>query len=184
MKFGWIALSLVALASTAQADVFTYSSALTGSTGANGSATLTLDNMAKTLQVDVSFTGLTTNNTAAHIHCCTTSPSTLGAGVAIDFAGFPTGATSGSYSHLFNLSLTSTYGAGFLSANGGTADGAFAALMSGLNGSRAYVNIHTPTVPSGELTGFTTAVPEPASVGLMALGVSTLLLAKRRRRQA
>ena len=62
-----------------------------------GTALITWDDVAHTLQVDATFGGLLAPNTAAHIHCCTMVPLTGGAGVATQtptFTGFPSG-TSG-----------------------------------------------------------------------------------------
>src|SRR5262249_53423342 len=70
----------------------------TGSS-ATGFATVVLDPQAETIQVNVTFSGLTTNTTAAHIHCCLPSP-TGNVGVATTvpaFPGFPLGVTSGNY---------------------------------------------------------------------------------------
>jgi hypothetical protein len=52
------------------------------------------------MTVNVVFSGLTTPNTAAHIHCCVASPGTTGVATTVPtFMGFPTGTTSGTYSH-------------------------------------------------------------------------------------
>jgi hypothetical protein len=45
----------------------------TGSPG-TGLATIVLDPVAQTLQVNATFSGLTTPDTAAHIHCCQIAP--------------------------------------------------------------------------------------------------------------
>src|SRR5882672_2493839 len=68
-----------------------------------GFATVLFDPVANTMQVDVSFSGLTTGNTASHIHCCTAVPGVSTAGVATTtptFTGFPDGTMAGVYSHL------------------------------------------------------------------------------------
>src|SRR5215469_4104772 len=39
-----------------------------------GQALVTLDPVAQTLQLNIVFSGLTTPTTAAHIHCCLTTP--------------------------------------------------------------------------------------------------------------
>src|SRR5215472_14468591 len=41
---------------------------------AMGTAVVTLDPTAHTLQLNVTFSNLTANDTAAHIHCCLSSP--------------------------------------------------------------------------------------------------------------
>ncbi len=57
-----------------------------------GIALVELDTLTHMLHVNVSFSGLTAPNTAAHIHCCTAIPGTGTAGVATSvptFIGFP-----------------------------------------------------------------------------------------------
>jgi hypothetical protein len=125
-----------------------------------GDATFTL----KGNQFTVSFTfsGLTTGTTAAHVHCCTASPSTGTADPATpvpSFPGFPMGVTSGKYSKTFDLSKASSYNPAFVTANGGVA-GAKTAFINGLNSSSAYLNIHTTKFPPGEISGFI-AVAKP-----------------------
>ena len=51
-------------------------------------------------------------------------------------------------------SLTATYNAPFVTANGGTAAGAEAALLAGIAAGKAYFNVHTQSVPGGEIRGF------------------------------
>jgi hypothetical protein len=120
---------------------------------------------------------------AAHIHCCT-APGT-NVGVAIGFTGFPT-TTSGTYTNTFDLSNSSTYTAGFLNTfGGGTAAGAQAALINGMNAGRAYSNIHNSTFPGGEIrANLVVVTPEPASIGLLAAGLIAIgAVSVRRRRQ-
>ena len=74
---------------------------------ATGLATVVLDPTAQTLQVNATFSGLTSNDVAAHIHCC--APLGTNAGVATTvpaFPGFPLGVTSGNYvSAVFDLTF-------------------------------------------------------------------------------
>jgi hypothetical protein len=145
---------------------------------ATGSATLTLTG--NLLQVTESFSGLIGGAAAAaHIHCC--APPGTNAGVAIPFVGFPS-ATSGTYSNTFDLTLTGTYLAAFLTGNGGTAASAEAALIAGLNSGNAYVNIHNATFPGGEIRGFVVAVPETGSVMLLGLGLIAMMMRRQLQR--
>ena len=170
-----------------QADVFHFKTILTGAgenpdviTPATGRAAILFDTTAQTLDVHVEFAGLLGNVLDAHIHCCT-GPLT-NASVAVGFMpwGFPLGGTSGVFDAVIDLSLDSTYTAGFLALGGGTAAGASAFLLQNLLANMAYVNIHTTHTPSGEIRG-QLAVPEPTTVLLLAAGLLTAVVSRRRR---
>ena len=147
---------------------------------ATGYSLLTLMNNA--LTVNVTWSNLLGGIPgAAHIHCCT-APGT-NVGVAVGFPGFPA-TVSGTYVHTFNLLDPTIYSAGFLSNfGGGTAAGAAAALVNGLNAGRAYTNIHNGQFPGGEIRATLTATPEPATVALVGSGVLALAAFARRRRR-
>lgn len=126
---------------------------------ATGLASLTLDDVAETLAVDLSFSGLTAPSTNAHIHCC--APPGVAGPVIIPFipAGFVIGTTSGTFSHVFAL-----------------APGQVAQIESGLS----YINIHTGNFPAGEIRG--QIVPEPGMLALLAVAVIALAIVRRKRR--
>jgi len=146
-----------------------------GSPG-TGSATVTLNG--DMLSVNETFSGLTAPAAAAHIHCCV--PPGVNAVVAVPFPGFPA-ATSGTYIQVFDLTLLSTYLPAFVSANGGTAASAEAALIAGLNGGLTYANIHNTPFPGGEIRGQLQAIPEPATAGLLLLGLTPIIAVARKR---
>jgi CHRD domain/PEP-CTERM motif len=151
-----------------------------------GSAEVDFDIVAHSMHVQASFSGLLGTTTASHIHAATATPGTGTAGVATQvpyFTGFPIGVTSGTYDHTFDTSLASTYNPAFVTANGGTAASAEAALAAALAAGTAYYNIHTTVDPGGEIRGFLSAVPEPASISLMGVGTLALLFAARKVRK-
>jgi hypothetical protein len=125
------------------------------------------------MRVQVFFSGLSAPSTASHIHAATAFPGTGNAGVATQvptFGGFPLGVTFGSYDRTFDMTLTSSFNPAFVSAHGGTAASAEAALFAALAAEEAYLNIHTTSVPGGEIRGFLTPVPAPPAVVLVGLG--------------
>lgn len=149
---------------------------------ATGSAIVTLDVGADTLRVQVTFSGLLGTVTVAHIHCCVLPPRNVGVATTLPtFPGFPSGVTSGSYDQTFDTTLASTYSAAFITANGGTAASAEAALAAGLEAGQAYLNIHTTQFPGGEIRGF--LVPEPESYALIGIGLIGLMYARTRQRR-
>ena len=138
-----------------------------------GFAQITVDNVADTMNVNITFSGLVGTTTASHIHCCVTIGNAPVATTVPYFTGFPVGVTAGSYNNTFNMGLASSYNPTFITANGGTPLSAFAALIAGLNADEAYLNIHTTVFPGGEIRGIlqaTPAVPEPSTWAMMLLG--------------
>jgi CHRD domain/PEP-CTERM motif len=154
----------------------------TGSPG-TGSAIVTLDDIAETLRVQVTFSGLTSGNTAAHIHCCAAPPNNAGvATVTPTFTGFPTGTIAGTYDHTFNLLDPGSYNPAFITAQGGLAN-ANLALINGLENNMTYLNIHTTNFGGGEIRGFLTPVPVPEPASLLLLGTGLVGAGLRRYRR-
>jgi len=106
------------------------------------------------MEVKGSFAGLTSYDTAAHIHCCITSPST-NAGVATttpSFPGFPLGVMAGTFDGTLDMNSAASYNPAFVTANGDVA-GARNTLLTGMRDGTAYFNIHTTNYPGGEIRG-------------------------------
>src|SRR3954447_9355502 len=122
----WIAFGLALIVAAAvqapgaQAALITFATSLSGpnesppnASPGIGTAIVTIDDVANTMRVQIGFTNLvgttgTSTSTNSHIHCCTTNPFdiTQTAMVATQlpkFVGFPSGVTSGSYDHTFDL---------------------------------------------------------------------------------
>jgi hypothetical protein len=135
-----------------------------------GSAAVFLNDTAQTLEVKVSFSGLLGTTTASHIHAPTSGPFTGAAGVATTvptFPNFPLGVTFGTYDQTFDLTLTSSYNPAFVTAHGGTAAGAEAALVAALNADESYLNIHTTMFPGGEISGYLSSVSDGVSTAAL-----------------
>jgi hypothetical protein len=144
-------------------------------TTATGSAVVTLSG--DTLSVLITFSGLTSPDTASHIHCC--GPVGIAEPIAVPFTTFPTGVTSGMFTGSYDLTIAASYSAAFLMANGGTAASAEAAFIAGLNAGQTYANVHSSNFPGGEIRGQLAAVPEPATAFLAGGVLAALALVRR-----
>jgi CHRD domain/VPDSG-CTERM motif len=153
-----------------------------------GLADVYFDDVAQTMEVKVTFWDLLAGVTASHIHAATTLANTGTAGVATEtptFGGFPLGVTSGSYDHIYDLTLAPSFNGSFITANGGTVASASTAFENALLGEKAYLNIHTTQFPAGEIRGFLHNVPDSASTALLlglALGGMATLSRNRKMR--
>jgi hypothetical protein len=154
-----------------------------------GYGTVLYDDVAHSLTLDCDFTGLATDvgqgTSASHIHAGTTLPFQGTAGVATttpSFVGFPLDVFAGTFHSVLDLTQSSSWNPAYVTANGGTFATAEVALSSALASGRSYWNIHSDKFGGGEIRGFLTLIPEPASGALVALGLASLAGARRRRR--
>jgi hypothetical protein len=197
VKTATLILGLGLFGSSLHAAPFTFAAPLTGASESppnaspgTGFALVTIDSVAHTLFISVNFSNLTAGNTAAHIHVINgpadaNTSDTIGpvATTTPTFAGFPTGAITGTFVNTLDTTLASTYNAAFLTAAGGTTALSEAALFSGIADGRAYLNIHTSTFPGGEIRGFLVPIPEPGTWLVCALGMAGIGLRSRFRRR-
>ncbi|SHL40343.1 PEP-CTERM protein-sorting domain-containing protein [Nitrosospira sp. Nsp11] len=185
-------LLAAAVAVPAAADQTFYQTKLDGPSEAppnispgTGMATVSIDSDLRTMHIHESFSGLMADTTVSHIHCCTTAPNNGTAGVATaipTFPDFPSGVREGVYDHTFDMKNASNYNPAFIAANGNNVDGAFNALLTGLNTGSAYSNIHSVMFPMGEIRGFLAPIPEPETYAMLLAGLAMISAVARRRR--
>ena len=188
MKVLRLTLLTALAAAYSTAGIITYDAALSGLNEAPptaspgiGFAIVTVDTILNTMEVNVTFSGLTSGNTAAHIHCCVAPGGNAGvATVTPTFTGFPSGTTAGSYDNVFDMTLASSYNPAFVTLQGGSVSAAEAVLFAGLASGQTYLNIHTTQFGGGEIRGFLVATPEPGTWVLALAGLGAILFAKRK----
>ena len=186
-----VSILFLGLATNANANLIRFTADLNGpnesppnASPGTGFAVIDFDTIANTMHVQANFSGLLGPTTASHIHCCTAVAGAGTAGVATTtpfFTGFPIGVTSGTYNHVFDMTLASSYNPAFVTSHGGTVPLAEAALLAGMDAGKSYFNIHSTFRPGGEIRGFLQPVPEPASIAMFGLGVAAFGFLRRKR---
>jgi hypothetical protein len=198
----WLLLAIVPSPAAAAPRTFVASLSGANESPANaspgtGSVQVTIDDAAHTLEVRAEFGervgqpashDLESPVTIAHIHVINgpgdaNTADTLGpvATQTPTFPGFPAGVVAGSYEATFDMTLASSYRAGWITDSGGSTGAAESQLFDAIADGRAYFNVHTSFFPSGEIRGFLVPAPEPAAAGPLAVGTIGLLAARRRR---
>jgi CHRD domain len=170
--------ALLVSATAAQAGLLTFRADFVpeggGCRSGSGSVTVEFDELTNDLHFFGSFSGLSAPNVAAHFHCCTASPFTGNAGIAVDtpsLPGFPLGVTAGSFDTTLDLDDPLNFTPAFLGA--GTAQQATARLIQGFLDNKGYLNIHTTAFPGGEIRAVLD-MPEPGSAALAVLALLTV----------
>ena len=153
-------VALVALIASCDDDStgpgnITYTATLSGATEvpvrqSNGTGTWTgvLDPNTNVMTYTLTFTGLTTNSTGAHIHA--QSDATTNSNVVLNFQTFA-GATTA-----FAPGATSGSAAGTVNMAGGTVTGLTItgdSLRKAMDAGMAYVNVHSSQFTGGEIRG-------------------------------
>ena len=80
------------------------------------------------------------------------------------------------------MTLSSSYNSAFIAAVGGSVATAETTLFNGLFAGTEYLNIHTTAFLGGEIRGFLSPVPEPASLAIFGAALAGLGLIRRRRK--
>jgi CHRD domain-containing protein/PEP-CTERM motif-containing protein len=150
-----IAVALFLLALPVQATIIDFSANLSGlqenpqnASPASGTGTVVLNDVAHSITVDLSWTGLSAPATTADIH----GPAPLGvnAPLIFPFAGVPA-ATAGSIPEQ-TFAITGSQ-------------------IADLENGQYYFNVHDANFPGGEIRGQIAPVPEPGTLLLVGSGL-------------
>jgi hypothetical protein len=149
-------LSACGSSKTTQPTSVTYTASLSGAnerptpntTTGTGTWTGILNTQTNVMTYTLSYSGLSTNSTASHIHA--PGDATVAAGVVLNFQSFA-GATT-----VFTPGSTSGTAAGTVNLSGGTVTGLTItgdSLKKDMDAGLTYVNVHTTANGGGEIRG-------------------------------
>jgi hypothetical protein len=148
---------------------------LSGPSGATGSGVVLLDLDLVTMRIQLNYAGLTSTTTSAQLFAIPKANQTAIA--AIPLTQFSVGTLNGTYDRTIDLALASSYTPTFLTAAdtnmGQTVADGLEAIHDSVEGELAFLRINTTAFPNGELSGFLVAVPEPSSIALLVIVLST-----------
>lgn len=195
IRVALLSVLTAAFTSTAQAAPVDYIAQLDGPsvnapvvTPGTGTAHLIIDDVAHTMRVMVDFADLIGATTLGSIHCCTAPPGNVAAATLLTGPTlFPAGVSTGTYDNTFDMTLSSSFFAAFITASGGTTALAEDALFAGIAAGEVYLTVHTTSFPGGEIRGFFEpvvdpgAVPEPGSLGVLLVGFGALFARRQSR---
>ncbi|HYN70272.1 MAG TPA: CHRD domain-containing protein [Candidatus Eisenbacteria bacterium] len=160
-----MAMGMLALPALVAAAEGTFTATISGdqevppvSTSASGSATVTISADDTTVTYKVSYSGLSGDLVASHIHC---GPPGVAAGVMLPFAHGPSP---------FSGTLTQ---ADFKACGDVTT---FAGALDAIRAGNTYVNLHTALNPPGEIRGQLKTLPNTATDDPIAPAGSPALL--------
>lgn len=181
MHKGTFVLATLCVMAASHATLFTFKASLSGdqetppvSTQATGNATLTVDTGSPIwlFSIDMTADHLQGSPVVSHLHV---APVGTPGPVAIDL-GAPTvtGGSAGDWSAKWHTG----WGLGQnFEINGLTREHILTLLQDGL----VYANVHTGVYPDGEVRGQLGAVPEPATLAVLGVGLLGVIRRKQRR---